>query len=97
MLSGKEAELSKKLDILAQKIDVLTTVTAAGAFQGKQLTESTAILLGLGLEPSEIARILGTRANIVRAIKSKLAKKTKERKPKRQSENKSREVSQHDE
>lgn len=85
-MSSKEAELLKKLDILAQKIDVLTTVTAAGAFQGKQLTDSIAILLGLGLEPSEIARILGTKANIVRAIKSQLSKKTKEKKSKRQSE-----------
>ena len=82
-MSGKETELLKKLDILAQKIDVLTTVTAAGAFQGKQLTDNIAILLGLGLEPSEIARILGTKANIVREIKSQLTKKTKERKPRR--------------
>jgi hypothetical protein len=80
-----------KLDMLAEKIDVLTTVTAAAAFQGKQLTDSTAVLLGLGLEPSEIARILGTKPNIVRAIKSQLVKKTKEKKPRGQTEKKEQE------
>lgn len=74
-MSSEKKELFKKLDTLAKKIDVLTTVTAAGAFHDKQLTESIAILLGLGLESSEIARILGTKPNIVRAIKSQLAKK----------------------
>jgi len=82
-MNEKSDQLFAKLDILAQKIDVLTTVVAAGAFQGKQLTDSIAILLGSNLEPSEIARVLGTKANIVRAIKSQLTKKTKERKPKR--------------
>jgi hypothetical protein len=85
-MSGEKKELLKKLDALAKKLDVLTTVTAAGAFQGKQLTESIAVLLGLGLEPSEIARILGTKPNIVRAIKSQLAKKTREKKLRGQTE-----------
>ncbi|MCK4482205.1 hypothetical protein KAU55_03190 [Candidatus Bathyarchaeota archaeon] len=80
-MSKKSDPLLSKLDTLAEKLDVLTTVTAAGAFQGKQLTESIAILLGLGLEPSKIARILGTKPNIVRAIKSQLTKKNKEKKP----------------
>jgi len=81
-MSKKSDPLLSKLDTLAKKLDVLTTVTAAGAFQGKQLTESIAILLGLGLVPSEIAKILGTKPNIVRAIKSQLTKKNKEKKPK---------------
>lgn len=85
-MSGEKRELLKKLDSLAKKIDVLTTVTAAGAFQGKQLTESISVLLNFGLEPSEIARILGTKPNIVRAIKSHLTKKIKEGKPRRQTE-----------
>jgi len=96
-MSKKSDPLLSKLDVLAKKIDVLTTVTAAGAFQGKQLTESIAILLGLGLEPSEIARILGTKPNIVRAIKSQLGKKTKKRKPKPQVSSKQREVNTDDE
>ena len=79
-MSGQTDQILAKLDTLAQKIDVLTTVTAAGAFQGKQLTDSISILLGLNLEPVEIARVLGTKANIVRAIKSQLSKKTAERK-----------------
>lgn len=87
-MSGEKRELLKKLDTVAKKIDVLTTVTAAGAFESKQLTESIAILLGFGLEPSEIAGILGTKPNIVRAIKSRRAKKTKERKPRRKTEKK---------
>jgi len=85
-MSGEKKELLDKLDTLAKKIDVLATVTAAGAFQGKQLTESIAVLLGSGLEPSEIARVLGTKPNIVRAIKSQLAKKTKKKKSRRQTE-----------
>ena len=96
-MSKKSDPLLNKLDILAKKIDVLTTVTAAGAFQGKQLTESIAILLGLGLESSEIARILGTKPNIVRAIKSQLSKKTKEKKPKIQVSSQKKEVKEDDE
>jgi hypothetical protein len=96
-MSKKSDPLLNKLDILAKKIDVLTTVTAAGAFQGKQLTESISILLGLGLEPSEIAKILGTKPNIVRAIKSQLGKKTKEKKPKSKVLSQKKEVKEDDE
>jgi hypothetical protein len=96
-MSKKSESLLNKLDILAKKMDVLTTVTAAGAFQGKQLTESIAILLGLGLEPSEIAKILGTKPNIVRAIKSQLSKKTKEKKPKSQVSSQKKGVKEDDE
>jgi len=81
-----------KLDILAKKLDVLTIVTAANLFQGKPLTESTAFLLKLGLKPKEIAVILGTKSNIVRAIKSQLGKKIKEKKPKLQEPRKQKEV-----
>jgi len=91
-MSKKSDPLLSKLDTLAKKLDVLTIVTAAGAFQGKQLTESIAILLGSGLEPSEIARILGTKPNIVRAIKSQLTKKTKEKKPKSKLSSQKKEV-----
>lgn len=87
----------KKLDILAKKIDVLTTVTAAGAFQGKQLTDSISVLLELGLEPSEIARILGTKPNIVRAIKSQLTKKTKQKKSKDKLRKRAKKVTKSDE
>jgi hypothetical protein len=79
-MSKKSDPTLKKLDNIAKKLDVLTKVTAAGAFQGKQLTESIGILLNLDLEPVEIAKILGTKPNIVRAIKSQLSKKPKEKK-----------------
>jgi hypothetical protein len=96
-MTKKSDPLLEKLDILANKIDVLTTVTAAGAFQGKQLKENIAVLLGFGLEPLEIARILGTKPNIVRAMKSQLGKKTKEKKPKTQLSSKQKEVNIDDE
>lgn len=84
-MDKESKELLKKLDVLAEKIDILTMVTAASVFQGKPLTESTSFLLNLGLKPKEIAVILGTKPNIVRAIKSQLAKKSKKkRKQKRQ-------------
>jgi hypothetical protein len=82
-MSTDQKELLNKLDILAKKIDVLTMVTAANVFQGKPLSDSIAFLLKLGLETKEIALILGTKPNSVRALKSQLTKKRKKKeKPK---------------
>jgi len=76
-------ELLKKLDVLAEKIDVLTIITAAGVFRDEPMTESIASLLDLGLETRQIAKILGTTPNSIRAIKSQLAKKTKKKRKKK--------------
>jgi len=79
-MSKESREFLKRLDVLAKKLDVLTVITAANLFQGKPLTESTAFLLNLELRPKEIAIILGTKSNIVRAIKSQLTKKSEKTK-----------------
>lgn len=83
-MSRESKELLKKLDALAEKMDILTVVTAAGVFRDQPMTESIASLSDLGLKTKHIAKILGTTPASVRAIKSQLAKKTRKRKkPKR--------------
>lgn len=79
-MSSEMKMLLDKLDILIKKVDILTKVTAASVFQGKQLTESVSVLLNLGFESKEIAKILGTKSNIVRAIKSQMTNKPKTKK-----------------
>jgi len=87
-MSKESKELLKKLDVLAEKIDVLTVVTAAGVFRDQPMTQSIASLSDLGMETKHIAKILGTTPASVRAIKSQLAKKTRKRKkPNRASTN----------
>ncbi len=76
-MSSEAKVLLDKLDSLIEKVDILIKVTAASVFQGKQLTESVSTLLNIGLETREIAKILGTKPNIIRAIKSKSTKKPK--------------------
>lgn len=67
----------EQFEELVNKLDTLIKLTATSVFQGKPMTESIAFLLDLGLKPKEIATVLRTKPNIVRAIKSQLAKKTK--------------------
>lgn len=73
---------------LINKFDILIKLTAANIFQGKPMTESIVFLSDLGLQPKDIAKILGTTSNYVSMIKSR----SKKRKKKRKTRSKSRAI-----
>lgn len=74
-LSTKNQELDKKIDVLINRVEVLTIITTAALLKDKQLTDKVSILLDLGLDSSEVATALRTSQNSVRSIKSRLSKK----------------------
>ena len=80
-MSGDSKELLKKLDTLAEKIDVLTKVTAISVQKEKLLEkkqkEQIKMLNKLGLSPSLIALVIGTTSNTVSVTLSELRKKKK--------------------
>ena len=68
----------KQFKILTEKLDTLIKLTAIDALKGKNLTDQIEILSEIGLQPKEIATILGTDPNTVRVLKSRLkSRKTK--------------------
>lgn len=68
----------KQFKILTEKLDTLIKLPAIDALKGKNLTDQVEILSEIGLEPKEIARILGTDPNTVRTLKSRVkSRKTK--------------------
>lgn len=68
----------KQFKILTEKLDTLIKLTAIDALKGKNLTDQVEILSEIGLQPKEIATILGTDPNTVRALKSRVkSRKTK--------------------
>lgn len=81
-MSGNSKKLLKKLDTLAEKIDILTKVTAISVQKEKLLgkkkqKEQIAMLDNLGFSPSLIALVLGTTTNTVNVALSRLRKKKK--------------------
>jgi len=70
---------------LINKFDILIKLTAANIFQGKPMTESIVFLSDLGLQPKDIAKILGTTPNYVSKTKTRLKKRKKKRKAKSKS------------
>lgn len=65
----------KQLKILTEKLDTLIRLTAIDALKGKNLTDQVEILSEIGLQPKEIATILGTDPNTVSALKSRVRKR----------------------
>lgn len=57
--------------ILSQKMDTLIKLTAINALKGKSLTDQVGILSEIGLQPREIATILGTDRKTVSVLKSR--------------------------
>jgi len=87
-LSGKEAELLKKLGVLAEKIDILAIVTAnlanqhQKALEGKTQTEQIQILSKRKLPKEAIALIVGTTVETVSVRLSEMkSRKKKEKAP----------------
>ena len=65
----------REFKILSQKLDTLIKLTAINALKGKNLTDQVEILSEIGLQPSEIATILGTDPTTVSTLKSRVKKK----------------------
>ena len=90
-MSKESKELLKKLDVLAQKIDILTMVTAISMereklLKGKTQKEQIESLVKMGLEERNIiALIVGTTPQTVSSRLTEIRAKKKKRKPKRQS------------
>jgi hypothetical protein len=86
ILSGKEKELLEKLDVLAQKIDTLSIVTANLANQHqktleeKTQTEQIQILSKRKLPKEAIALIVGTTVETVGVRLSEMKSKAKKEK-----------------
>jgi len=70
---------------MINKLETLIKLTAANIFQDKPMTERIVFLSDLGLQPKEIAKILGTTSNYVRYVKSHAKKQKRKRKAKRNS------------
>lgn len=85
---NKESKgLLKKLDVLAEKIDVLTTVTTISMqreklFEGKTKKEQIETLAKMGLPRNIIALIVGTTPLTVSVTLSQTKRKKKQAKPK---------------
>jgi transcriptional regulator len=74
---------NNQFKILSEKLDVLIKLTAINALKGKSLTEQVEILSEIGLQPKNIATILGTDRKTVSTLKGRTkkrkSKKTKNR------------------
>ncbi len=65
----------KQFKILSEKLDTLIKLTAMNSLAGKNLTDQVKILSEIGLQPKEIATLLGTDASTVSTLKSRVKKK----------------------
>jgi len=65
----------RQFKILSEKLDTLIKLTAINALKGKNLTYQVEILSEIGLQPKEIAAILGTDPATVSTLKSRVKKK----------------------
>lgn len=84
-MSKESKELLKKLDVLAEKIDILVTVTAVSMqkeklFRKKKQKEQIKILAKLGLPRNLIALMVGTTPLTVSVTLSKIKKAKKKTK-----------------
>lgn len=60
--------------IIIDRLDILIKLTAANVIQGKDFKEQVRLLSSVGLQPKEIADILGKTPNNVRVTLSMLRK-----------------------
>ena len=59
---------------LLEKIDVLVRLSALNIIKDKEYTEQVELLSSVGLQPKEIAELLGKTPNSVRVTLSRLRK-----------------------
>lgn len=62
------AAISKKMDLIAQKLDALIRLQVLKLAEGKNQTEQISLYSTAGLQPTAIAELLGTTPNTVRVI-----------------------------
>jgi len=65
----------KALEKILKKMDVLIKLVAIDMLKNKNLTEQVEILSEIGLQPKQIASILGTDSSTVRTLKSRVKKR----------------------
>ncbi|RLI40315.1 hypothetical protein DRO69_13060 [Candidatus Bathyarchaeota archaeon] len=65
----------KTLEKILKKMDVLIKLVAINMLKNKNLTEQVEILSEIGLQPKQIASILGTDSSTVRTLKSRVKKR----------------------
>ncbi|MEM3458974.1 MAG: hypothetical protein QXN36_00075 [Candidatus Bathyarchaeia archaeon] len=71
----------KQFDELSNKLDILIKVTAASVFKDKPISDGILFLSDLGMQSSEIAKVLGTTPAYVNKVRYE-AKKYKKKKEK---------------
>jgi len=69
----------EQFKILSEKLDTLIKLAAINALKGKNLTDQVEILSEIGLQPKEIATILGTDRNTVSVLKSRAKRRKAEK------------------
>ena len=89
-MSDTSKDLLKKLDVLNQKIDILTTVTAIGIqkeklLEGKSQKDQVIELDKLGLSRNILALIVGTTPLTVSVTLSNMRKEKRTKKKEKQS------------
>jgi predicted metallo-beta-lactamase superfamily hydrolase len=65
------------LDKIIDELNTISKLIAVNVLKDKSLTEKISILLDFGFETNTIANLLGTKENIVRSVKSRVAKAEK--------------------
>jgi len=70
----------QQLDKIISELQTLTKLLAINVLKDKNQTERVSLLDEFGFENKAMANLLGTKDNIVRATKSKIAKSSKKQK-----------------
>lgn len=70
--------------MIIDRLDILIKLTAANVIRDKSLKDQVSLLSSVGLQPKEIADILGKTSNNIRVTLSMI---NKERKSKKKTEN----------
>jgi DNA-directed RNA polymerase specialized sigma24 family protein len=72
--------MSDENRIMGEKMDILIKLTAANVIQNKDFKEQVRLLSSVGLQPKEIADILGKTPNNVRVTLSFIRKEKNKKK-----------------
>lgn len=67
----------KQFDELSNKLDILIKVTAASVFKDKPISDGILFLSDLGMQSSEIAKVLGTTPAYVNKVRYEAKKHKK--------------------
>lgn len=68
--------------LIIERLDILIKLTAAAAIRDKGLKDQVSLLSSVGLQPKEIADVLGKTANNIRVTLSTIRKEKVKRKQK---------------